>query len=100
MRSEYELFLNTPAHISQWSDFLSTSTGQALLKVLKERIPNGFPARGQAVRSEDALMELGRINGYRDCLRLLELLSNPPKEADGKPIQTDYAVDPLDGDGQ
>jgi hypothetical protein len=47
------------------------------ISVLINQIPSGFPLRGQKVNDTQANIELGRINGYLECLHLLQSLGKP-----------------------
>lgn len=55
--------------------------------VLQNSIPSGWPARGQVVNDTTANIELGRIQGYMDCLNLLNLLGTPA------PVRTEVPLD-------
>lgn len=46
--------------------------------VLYNQIPNGYPLRGEALNETQAAVELGRMNGYIECLSLLKSLAVIP----------------------
>lgn len=55
-------------------------TFQDIFSLLTNHRPQGYPVRGQDVSDTQALIELGRIEGYNDCLRLIVSLAQlPPK---------------------
>ena len=49
-----------------------------VLSVLYNSIPSGYPARGNTLNDTMANIELGRVQGYMDCLNLLQSLSITP----------------------
>lgn len=48
--------------------------------------------RGQELSDTQAAVELGRVEGYNNCLDLLLSLANPPT-TNPEPIESDYASD-------
>lgn len=54
---------------------------RAMLEALSDQVPTGFPARGQLVPGDTMAMELGRIEGFRDCIRTLRSMTSVPRAA-------------------
>lgn len=52
-------------------------TFRHIYAVLYNSIPSGYPGRGVVVNDTTANIELGRIQGYLDCLNLLQSLAIP-----------------------
>lgn len=48
------------------------------LSVLYNQIPSGFPLRGEPINETQAAVELGRQNGYLECLSLFKSLAILP----------------------
>lgn len=64
---------------------------QHVLTILVHHRPRGFPMRGQQVSDTQAAIELGRVEGYNNCLDLFLSLANPPA-VNQEPIESDYGV--------
>lgn len=62
---------------------------QQLVVVLAAMRPTGFLSPGNPVA--DAALELGRREGYDDCLRNLEVLLNPPEPTPTDSVEADYS---------
>lgn len=62
--------------------------------VLGNQIPSGFPLRGQDVNETQAAIELGRMNGYIECLSLLKSLSRNPEFP--QEVEQDYGAEKTD----
>lgn len=57
---------------------LEEPTMRHAFSVLYNRVPSGFPIRGDQVSDIQAAVELGRVNGYMECLSLLKSLAITP----------------------
>lgn len=70
--------------------FLKTKTGQDLISVLESRmhrVPRGIP-----IDQVTANMELGRVNGYMDCLGLLQLMRKEIETPNSEPLTPDWGT--------
>lgn len=69
-----------------------------MMAAVHNGIPSGYPMRGQPTDPTTAAVELGRIQGYMDCLNLLQLLCTPIPQH--KEVDQDYgAKEILDAEG-
>lgn len=62
--------------------------------VLYNQIPSGFPLRGQDVNETQAAVELGRVNGYIECLALLKSLAQSPEQ--NQEVEQTYGAEKAD----
>jgi hypothetical protein len=53
--------------------------------------PRGYPQRGAAIDQTQALIEFGRMQGYEDCLRVFEVLTEPVQRPEN--IEVTWGVD-------
>lgn len=65
-----------------------------VFSVLYNQIPSGFPLRGEQVNDVQAAVELGRMNGYIECLSLLKSLANPAEHAEE--VEQTYGAERVD----
>lgn len=64
-------FIANPNLLGETQGFFATALGGHILAVLHNSAPSGYPMRGEKVTGEAALMELGRKEGYQDCLNII-----------------------------
>lgn len=64
-----------------------------IMAVLVNSIPSGYPARGAVVNDTTANIELGRIQGYLDCLNLLNSLATPVRTHEELPTTWNAETD-------
>jgi len=67
-------FRNNPALVQQFRDFLNSGLGGHVMAALINAVPKGYPLRGEAVNDTAANIELGRIQGFMDCMATLQIL--------------------------
>ena len=73
------------------SEFRRSALGGHFFAALHNGVPYGYPERGKEMNPTTAAIELGRVQGYMDCLQLLHLLCTvPPKQID---IPQDYQAE-------
>lgn len=61
-------------HAQEWQ---RSALGGHMMAVLHNSIPYGYPMRGSEVSPTAAALELGRMQGYMDCLNLLNAICTP-----------------------
>lgn len=69
---EWRLNKQLPGHLKK---IFKEPTMQHAFSVLYNQIPSGFPLRGEQVNDTQAAIELGRMNGYMECLSLFKSLA-------------------------
>lgn len=65
---------------------------QHAVTILVASRPRGFPMRGQNITDTQAALELGRVEGYNNCLDLLQSLATPPQSLP-QPMESDYGTE-------
>lgn len=94
MNDPLDLFRASPKRVASMRHWLKSKFGTEVLRVLEAKVPQGFPMRGQAVTDTQANIELGRVEGYRDCLRVLVAMAvSPAPESQAAEIPSTYAAD-------
>lgn len=73
-----EWWFGQPANLAESQKLFETPLMRDIIDVLHSERPQGFPIRGYPVESVSAHVELGRVEGYNDCLRILLALPHPP----------------------
>lgn len=68
---------SNPEYVKTAADLLATSLMKDILGVLYAEIPSNYPQRGTKITDTEACIELGRMQGYQDCLLLLQRLGEP-----------------------
>lgn len=58
--------------------FETSMTGVEMLAILDESVPRGFPYRGEKFTGDQAVLELGRIEGFRDAIEIIKLMAVDP----------------------
>lgn len=74
---------SAPDRVGEYRQLLATPLFREIMAVLQSCIPYGYPLRGGEVTEVQGLIELGRVQGYQDCLYLLRSLGEfePPPAA-------------------
>lgn len=71
------------------------------LSVVHNQQPSGFPVRGQVITDTQCAVELGRKEGYADCLNVLLALRQFPvvvkEEIEANYDDTDYSKEEAQG---
>lgn len=89
-----EEFRSNQGLVSLADEFRRSGLGGHIFAALHNGLPYGYPMRGQEANPTTASIELGRTQGYMDCLNLLHLLCTPqpiPKE-----VEQDYGAEEFD----
>lgn len=71
-------FQSVPSNVAEMRRIFKLEAMADALGVLREGTPRGYPIRGGEISQEQALIELGRKEGYYDCLDLLLAMANYP----------------------
>ena len=79
---------DTPEFLSFAREVWARVEWQHALSALKNAAPSGFPIRGRAITEVEGLIELGRKEGYQDCLNAIFSL----------PIRTTEQVEEVEAD--
>lgn len=89
------------SHVNWARSLFVTPAWQSAWSVLCDGIPRGFPVRGAVLTSEQAALELGRIQGYWDCLETLRALTRMAPKPTAE-IPQDYLTPsmPQNGEGE
>lgn len=58
-------------NVKEARSLFKDSRFNGVMSVLRSEIPQGFPARGMVINDTMASVELGRVQGYMDCLRMI-----------------------------
>jgi len=66
--------------VKNFAEFQREALYQHILSVLLNGIPSGYPQRGNVINETMAAVELGRMQGYLDCLNLFQSLSRTTPE--------------------
>jgi hypothetical protein len=77
---------SSPDLVNGWKKLESEDLYRHGMSVLYNNIPSGYPARGQTVNDTMANIELGRYQGYMDCMNLLQALSFDSPKSDEVPM--------------
>lgn len=94
MNDPLDIFRANPKRVASARHWIKSRLGTEMVRVLEAKVPQGFPIRGQAVTDTQTNIELGRIEGYRDCLRVLMAMSiSPTPEAQMHEVESTYAPD-------
>ena len=88
-----EEFRSNPGMVNLAQEWQRSGLGRNIMAALHNGMPYGFPMRGSDVNSTTAAIELGRVQGYMDCLNLLNLLCSPPVTMDE--VEQDYGAGEL-----
>ncbi len=59
------------------STFRRSALGGHIFAALHNGVPYGYPERGKEMNPTTAAIELGRVQGYMDCLQLFHMLCTP-----------------------
>lgn len=76
---------------SQFKRVLEEPVMRRAISVMFQHLPTGYPIRGEAINEIQAAVELGRINGYTECLSLFQSLAQSP--ASTEQIEPTYGSD-------
>lgn len=91
-------FRSNPGLVVMAESWRRSALGGHMMAAVHNGIPSGYPMRGQPTDPTTAAVELGRIQGYMDCLNLLQLLCTPIPQH--KEVDQDYgAKEILDAEG-
>jgi hypothetical protein len=83
----------TPEFLSFARELWTKPEWQHALSALRNAAPSGYPIRGRTISETDAALELGRKEGYQDCLNAI--FSLPLRSADlAEEVEADF--DPKD----
>ena len=74
-RLDLAAFKNDPGLVTNASELFHTALYQKMMTVAYNHRPRGYPQRGQPVNKTQALIELGRMQGYEDCLTVFEAMT-------------------------
>lgn len=88
---DLEAFQSIEDRVGEVRRLYKTELMQDIFGVLRQKAPRGYPLRGESVSQEQALIELGRKEGYCDCVDLLVALANYAP-AGQKEIEPDWGA--------
>jgi hypothetical protein len=77
---------SSPDLVAGWKNLAKEDLFRHGMSVLYNSIPSGYPARGQQVNDTMANIELGRYQGYMDCLNLLQALAFDAPKSEEAPM--------------
>jgi len=86
-------FRSNPGLVKMTHDLFNGALGGHILAALHNGMPYGYPMRGNDLSPTAAAVELGRVQGYMDCLNLLNSLGELPNIQNE--IPQDYGADEL-----
>lgn len=68
---DLEMWRKDPQLLAFARDLWGKVEWQHALSALKNAAPSGFPIRGKSITETEANIELGRKEGYQDCMNAL-----------------------------
>jgi len=86
-------FKSNPGLVSMAESFRRSALGGHIFAALHNGVPYGYPQRGLEVNPTTAAIELGRVQGYMDCLQLFHSLCIVPEMP--KEVPQDYGAEDL-----
>jgi len=80
--------------VSAFRKFLATTLGRDMVSVLYTQQPTGYPTRDREISDTHAAIELGRKEGYEDCLRIIRSMTAFPTTVP-EHIESDFGYEEL-----
>jgi hypothetical protein len=84
---------NSPEYLAFARELWTKKEWQQALSAIRNAAPSGYPIRGRTISDVEAAIELGRKEGYQDCLNVIFSL---PKHPDPVPEEIEADFDPKD----
>lgn len=88
---DFSSFKSDVSSVTEFNQFLNSPLGQSFISVLHNSIPSGYPIRGNPVSDTQANIELGHIQGFMECIQLIEALAQHTPDLTTPP-EPDYGA--------